>query len=158
MFPGRSSNSDGSVQSGDLSDENLALYEEQRWGRDGEGKIPYGVQDGVFKDVHFEFDSSNVSAQGQENIKNSAQALKADDTLFVEVEGHCDSRGTSEYNFALGEQRARAVKKLLEDHGIAAKRVSTVSYGEEIPVSKGEGESDFAKNRRAHFAVYRLKN
>lgn len=139
----------------DLSDENLALYEKQRW---SEGSnIPNAVEGGVFQDIYFEYDSSLVREDAHEKIRQSAEALKSDPTLQVEVEGHCDKRGTSEYNLALGAQRARSVQNLLLQYGVQANQISTVSYGEEIPIDPTDSEAAYAKNRRVHFAVYRLK-
>jgi len=79
--------------------------------------------------------------------------LKANPQVRVEIEGHCDERGTNEYNLALGIKRANSVKRYLVDLGISAGRLSAVSYGEELPLCKEQNEICWAKNRRAHFAI-----
>ncbi len=140
----------------DLSDENLALYEQRRW--DEGSNIPNAMEGELFQDVRFEYDSALIRADSHEAIRRNAEALKSDPTLRVEVEGHCDKRGTSEYNLALGEQRARSVQNLLINYGVSDDQVSTVSYGEEIPLDPADTESAYSRNRRVHFAVYRLKN
>ena len=150
---GRASHLDDNI---DLSDENLALYEQKRW--DEGSTIPNAMPGELFDDIQFEYDSSLIRAESHEAIRRNAEALKSDTTLRVEVEGHCDKRGTSEYNLALGEQRARGVKPLLMNYGVMDDQISTVSYGEEIPLDPSDSESAYAKNRRVHFAVYRLKN
>jgi peptidoglycan-associated lipoprotein len=143
--------SQGSDQS--LSDQDLALAESQRWA-DG-GSIPQAQAGGVFKDVHFDYDSSAVSAQYQSELKKNAELIRTDPTLRVEIEGHCDRRGTTDYNMALGERRAGAVGALLISFGAPAAQLSTVSYGEEVPLDPAETEEAYAKNRRVHFAVSR---
>ena len=137
---------------GYFSDEDLAA-ELDRWS--DESAIPTAVADGLFQDVHFEFDSAIVASPDREKIRSNADILMRDSTLQVEVEGHCDARGTNEYNLALGEERARAVASLMVGFGVSPKQISTISYGEELPLSTGNSEASFAQNRRAHFAVYR---
>lgn len=138
---------------GEFSDQDLAMQNQQRWA-DG-GTIPTAQAGGQFQDIYFAFDSSTVESQYFDVIQTVANALRADSALRVEVEGHCDSRGTSEYNMALGERRAGAVSKMLAGYGVPSSQITTVSYGEELPVVQSEDESAFAKNRRAHFAVNR---
>lgn len=106
------------------------------------------------EDIYFDFDRAFLSAMAQENLKRKAEWLLANQAATVTIEGHCDERGTSEYNLALGERRAESAKSFLLDLGIAAKRLSTVSYGEEKPVDPRSTEEAWAKNRRAHFVVY----
>lgn len=106
------------------------------------------------EDIYFAFDRSFLSPMAQANLKLKAQWLMANPAATVTIEGHCDERGTSEYNLALGERRAESAKSFLVDLGIAAKRLTTVSYGEENPVDPRSTEEAWAKNRRAHFVVY----
>ncbi len=148
---GCSSSSGG--KDGNISDQDLALSEQNRF---GEGNIP-GAESGsgAFKDVLFMYDSSTVPDEYQQQVRDAAQALQGDPSLHAEIEGHCDKRGTSEYNMALGERRAKAVASLLVSFGVPSSQLSTVSYGEEIPLVPGDSEDAYAKNRRAHFAVYR---
>jgi len=98
--------------------------------------------------VHFGFDKHDLTHEGQAVLAKQADWLKKWPQTNVVVEGHCDIRGTTEYNMALGERRAHAVKKGLVGHGIDAKRVETVSYGKEHPVDQATTEEAHAKNRR----------
>lgn len=101
--------------------------------------------------VNFEFDSSTLSNSETAKLKGNADWMKANAKATLTIEGHCDQKGSNEYNLALGERRAAAVKKLLTGYGVAANRLTTVSFGEEKLISQGESESEMAKNRRANF-------
>ncbi len=105
------------------------------------------------KPVFFELDSSDVNAEGQSVLNADAALLKKYATWTVTIEGHCDERGTAEYNLALGERRAVAARAYLVSLGISADRLRTVSYGKEFPFDPGHDEAAFAKNRRAHFVI-----
>ena len=105
------------------------------------------------KPVYFELDSSDLTAANQKTLDEDAALLKRYTSWTVTVEGHCDERGTAEYNLALGERRAIAARAYLISLGIAADRLRTVSYGKEFPFDPGHDESAFAKNRRAHFVI-----
>ena len=105
------------------------------------------------KPVYFELDSSDLSAANQKALDDNAALLKRYPSWAVTVEGHCDERGTAEYNLALGERRAIAARAYLVSLGIAADRLRTVSYGKEFPFDPGHDETAFAKNRRAHFVI-----
>ena len=105
------------------------------------------------KPVYFELDSSDLSAANQKTLDEDAALLKRYASWTVTVEGHCDERGTAEYNLALGERRAIAARAYLISLGIAADRLRTVSYGKEFPFDPGHDESAFIKNRRAHFVI-----
>jgi peptidoglycan-associated lipoprotein len=105
------------------------------------------------KPVYFELDSSDLTAANQKALDENAALLKRYPSWAVTVEGHCDERGTAEYNLALGERRAIAARAYLVSLGIAADRLRTVSYGKEFPFDPGHDESAFAKNRRAHFVI-----
>ena len=105
------------------------------------------------KPVYFELDSSDLTAANQKTLDEDAALLKRYASWTVTVEGHCDERGTAEYNLALGERRAIAARAYLISLGIAADRLRTVSYGKEFPFDPGHDESAFAKNRRAHFVI-----
>lgn len=105
-------------------------------------------------DIHFDFDKYNLKPLAQTTLKNAAPAwLKYKDYKLV-VEGHCDERGTMEYNLALGQKRADEAAKFLVDLGIEKERIKTISYGEEMPLDKGHNEEAWAKNRRAHFVIF----
>ena len=98
--------------------------------------------------VYFNYDNYNIDSIGSDKIKNLAAIVKKNG-LNVRVEGHCDERGTREYNLALGERRANAIAELLIINGVSKANIMTVSYGEEKPSARGSNESSWSKNRRA---------
>jgi peptidoglycan-associated lipoprotein len=101
--------------------------------------------------VHFELDSSTLTTETRRQLSENAEWIKANPKVTVQIEGHCDSRGSVEYNLALGERRAKAVKNYMVSLGIDSKRLTIISYGEEKPVAQGDSEEAYAKNRRANF-------
>lgn len=105
------------------------------------------------EDIHFEFDSSTLTMETQLILKKKAEWLQNNPEATSTIEGHCDERGTSEYNLALGDRRATSAKNFLVDLGISASRLTTISYGEERPVDLGKNEEAWAKNRRCHFTI-----
>lgn len=107
----------------------------------------------LFKDIHFEFDKYDVRREDEEVLRENAAWLKKNPKMKIQIEGHCDERGTAEYNLALGERRANMTKKYLLSLGISSDRISTISYGEEKPLDPGHNEEAWAKNRRAHIVV-----
>ena len=102
-------------------------------------------------DIYFEFDRSDLSQPARERLEEIAAWMETERSMRLRIEGHADERGTSEYNLALGERRANAVKKYLTALGIEGGRLKTISYGEEMPVDLVQAESGWAKNRRVHF-------
>jgi len=118
-----------------------------------EAKMQAAKREFEDQDIHFEYDSSKLSSKAKMLLKEKAAWLKANYSASVIVEGHCDNRGTTEYNLALGEQRASAVKAYLINLGVSAARLNTISYGEEQPLDSSQTEQAFSKNRRAHFAI-----
>lgn len=107
--------------------------------------------------VYFEYDKYNVQAEEMGKVENVANFLKGQSTLAVLVEGHCDERGTPEYNRALGERRALSVREALINLGVNGDRVHTTSYGEDQPVESGQSEAAYARNRRGEFVLLRPK-
>jgi len=105
------------------------------------------------KDVFFDFDKSNIRDDQKAALNDNVGWLKANGRAKITLEGHCDERGTSEYNLGLGERRAKAVKDYLVAAGIAADRVATISYGKERPFVLGHDESAWKWNRRGHFVI-----
>jgi peptidoglycan-associated lipoprotein len=101
----------------------------------------------------FGLDSADLDDQGRQVVAANADILKKFSTWSVTIEGHCDERGTAEYNLALGERRAVSVKTYLVSLGIAPNRIRTVSYGKEFPFDPGHDDSAWAQNRRAHFVI-----
>lgn len=121
--------------------------------RFGSGNIPGAEGDGMFKDVHFDYDSSSISDSGRQAVEFNVQVLQQNAGASVTLEGHCDERGTADYNMALGAERAKVVADNLASFGVARSRINTISYGEEIPLEAGGSEASWAKNRRVHFAL-----
>ncbi len=102
-------------------------------------------------DVQFDFDKYEIRPDAARVLDKSAKWLKAHTTSLILIEGHCDMRGTSEYNMVLGERRAKATMSYLMSRGVEARRMAVVSYGEDKPVCSQSTEACWAKNRRAHF-------
>lgn len=114
---------------------------------DGMGSMP------MQEDIYFEFDKAALTAAAKESLIRKADWLEKHSTARVIIEGHCDERGTPEYNLALGERRAQSTKLFLVDLGVNPVRLTIVSYGEEQPADPGQTEESWTRNRRAHFAV-----
>ena len=108
---------------------------------------------GLIKPVFFAFDSAELSPDAVATLKANADALRKYGTWKITIEGHCDERGTAEYNLALGEKRSVAARTYLVTLGIGADRIQTVSYGKEFPFDPGHNEEAWAKNRRAQFVI-----
>lgn len=108
---------------------------------------------GGLQTVYFAFDSSTLGTDAQDSLKANAEFLKTNTTVDVQVEGHCDERGGIQYNLALGERRAKAVRDYLVALGVAKARISVVSYGKEKPSAFGHDEAAWGKNRRGNFVV-----
>jgi peptidoglycan-associated lipoprotein len=114
-----------------------------------------GGEGGPLADIYFEYDSAALSDEARATLERHAQWLQSRRDVRVFVEGHCDERGTVDYNLALGEQRARAARDYLVSLGVAADRLRVVTYGKERPLDPAHTEAAYAKNRRAHFGVSR---
>jgi peptidoglycan-associated lipoprotein len=115
-----------------------------------EGEV---LESKLLKDIHFDFDKYNIRPGDAEILNENAALLKKYPKVKVQIEGHCDERGTVEYNLALGERRANTTKKYLVSLGVSADRISTISYGKERPLDPGHNEEAWAKNRRAHTVI-----
>ena len=105
------------------------------------------------EDIYFDFDKSTLTPSAQDSLLRKAEWLRENPDATVTIEGHCDNRGTNEYNLALGDRRAESAKAFLVDLGIDASRLTTISYGEERPVDPRNNEEAWSKNRRDHFVV-----
>lgn len=105
--------------------------------------------------VYFSFDDYTLDSSSQERLQRLADYMKSNSSVVVQIEGHCDERGSIEYNLALGERRAQSVKNFLTQLGVDGSRLPTISYGEEKPAADGHDESTWTKNRRAEFVVSR---
>ena len=130
----------------DLSEERLS--EEMADQRTASAKVMFENED-----IYYEFDSIRLSPDAQEILTKKAKWLRANPEATVTIEGHCDNRGTNEYNLALGEGRAQSAKAFLVDLGIKSTRLNTISYGEERPIDRTQTEDAWARNRRAHFVI-----
>ena len=107
----------------------------------------------IFSDINFEYDQYRVLDRDVPTLEGVAAWLRENPEARLLIEGHCDERGTNEYNMALGEQRALAARRYLVGLGIDSGRLTTISYGEERPKALGTAEGSWSQNRRAHFAV-----
>ena len=117
-------------------------------------KIEDAVRDMfISEDIYFDFNDSLLTTNAQEILRQKAAWMRNNPEAHVVVEGHCDERGTAEYNLALGNQRAASAKDFLRDLGLPTSQIRTISYGEEKPIDKGSNEDAWAKNRRVHFEI-----
>lgn len=111
------------------------------------------ARDALTDIVFFEYDSDEITATAEQKLEAKAAVLRANPGVRLRIEGHCDQRGSTEYNLALGQRRAEAVRAYLVNLGIDGSRLSTLSYGKERPLVEGDDEEAYARNRRAEFAV-----
>lgn len=107
------------------------------------------------EDIHFDFDRAVLREDAKEILRKKSAWLLDNLSIGILIEGHCDERGTTEYNLALGERRAASAKSYLISRGVDINRITTISYGEERPLDPGRNEEAWAKNRRAHFVIIR---
>ncbi len=107
----------------------------------------------LYEDIYFEFDKSNLLPMAQITLKKKAEYLYNHPNITIVIEGHCDERGTNEYNLALGDRRGESAKSFLVDLDISPSRLTAISYGEERPVDPRHNREAWAKNRRAHFVI-----
>jgi peptidoglycan-associated lipoprotein len=148
-----------------LKEEEARLKEEEaKLARKGElekslvAKKERGIEGEVFeskllKDIRFDYDKYDIRRVDEEILRENAAFLKKNPKMKIQIEGHCDERGTVEYNLALGERRANNTKRYLVSLGITSDRISTISFGKERPLDPGHHEEAWAKNRRAHIVV-----
>ena len=115
-----------------------------------EGEV---FESSLLKDNHFDFDKYDIRPKDVAILRENAALLKKYPKVKIQIEGHCDERGTVEYNLALGERRATSTKNYLVSLGISADRLSTISYGKERPLDPGHNEEAWTKNRRAHTVI-----
>lgn len=105
------------------------------------------------KDIYFRFDQYDLDDQSRDTLRQNARYLQANSGAMIEIQGHCDERGTNNYNIALGERRSHSTKMYLVSQGISARRIHTISYGEERPFCFDSSDACWLKNRRAHFRI-----
>ena len=111
------------------------------------------LRESAFETIYFDFDKSDIRSDQRDRMNRNARLLYDNKNVMVRLEGHCDERGTNEYNMALGDRRANSVRQFLVDYGISDSRITTISYGEERPVDPGHNEDAWAKNRRCEFKI-----
>lgn len=143
-------NDPGSITEGNLTQKGPEETPEDSMKAHQEGTLP---ATGPLADVFFDFDRSELAQEARDVLQRNSDWIKQNPAVNIEIEGHADSRGTAEYNLALGARRAQAVKDYLVTLGNAPERLSTISYGEELPVCGVDAEECWQKNRRAHFVV-----
>lgn len=113
----------------------------------------YVTRNGLLGDVYFDFDKAELTEESRTRLARNADWLRSHPEFEVRIEGHCDERGTNEYNLALGERRAAAAREYLTSLGVAARNLTTLSYGEERPQCSDSTEGCWSRNRRAHFLI-----
>ena len=141
------------------ADQEARLAAEQRAKEEAEARVAPQAEaaavkeEMTFKDVLFEYDKFSLKPESRDILKQLAEWLTNNRNNIVLIEGNCDERGTTEYNLALGERRAKEAMKYLVELGVDGKRIKTISYGKERPLDPGNTEEAWAKNRRDHFVV-----
>ncbi len=153
---------EGEAKEKEVKEKEAARLKEEQAKREFErslvAKRTPGIEGEVFessllKPILFDFDKYDIQPGDAEILKGNSALLKKFPNVKIQIEGHCDERGTNEYNLALGERRANSTKKYLTSLGVTADRVSTISYGEEKAMDPGHNEEAWTKNRRAHFVI-----
>ncbi len=122
-------------------------------GGDGSGDYSAGIGLGTLDRIFFDFDASTITSSAADTLKKNAKTIKGNAKMKVLVEGHCDDRGTTEYNIALGERRAKAGLDYLVGLGVERSRLDMKSWGEERPLDMGQSEASYKKNRRDEFVI-----
>ena len=133
--------------------EEQRLFEESLTAKKYPGIEGEVLESTLLKDIHFAFDRYDLTDEARRILTENAKILLAHPNLIIQIEGHCDERGSNEYNLALGERRAVSAKLYLIRLGVEGKRLSTISYGEEMPLDPRQTEEAWAKNRRCHFVI-----
>jgi peptidoglycan-associated lipoprotein len=127
--------------------------ERERMDRERLERETAGAREVLTEIIFFEYDSDQISGQAEETLRLKAAVLAANPNVRLRIEGHADQRGSTEYNLALGQRRAEAVRAFLANYGVNPDRFATVSFGKERPLVEGDGEDSWARNRRAEFGI-----
>ncbi|HEU4456621.1 MAG TPA: OmpA family protein [Longimicrobium sp.] len=138
-----------------LANEERDRLERERLDRERRDReaVTAAAREALTEIVFFEYDSDEITGEARERLEMKAAVMRDNPTVRLRIEGHADQRGSTEYNLALAQRRAEAVRAFLENYGIASGRFATISYGKERPLVEGEGEEAWARNRRAEFAI-----
>jgi peptidoglycan-associated lipoprotein len=136
-----------------MNDQNMNPGGGSSLGKYQNGTLGANGENGPLSDIHFGYNEATIQPQDNSILKSNADWLSAHNGTRVQIEGHCDDRGSEEYNIALGARRAQAAKDYLATLGISGDRMSTISYGKELPVCTEATDDCWAQNRRDHFAV-----
>jgi peptidoglycan-associated lipoprotein len=143
-----------SMEAGRAGREGRGITEEDiSRGAEGRSDGPGPMTDSLIRDIYFDFDSYTLKGDDLPRLRDLATWLKGNKRSLVTIEGHCDERGSIEYNMALGQKRAEAVREYLLTLGVDRGRIKTISYGKETPIDPGRTEEAWAKNRRAHMMI-----
>jgi peptidoglycan-associated lipoprotein len=137
----------------DEQDLREGILEDSQLDATGYREITDPAMQAVFQDIRFDFDRFSIRPDARVTLKGIAEWMLRNPSTYLLIEGHCDERGTSEYNLALGERRANSTKKYLVQLGVAGNRIATISYGKEKPLDPRSNEEAWAKNRRCHFLI-----
>lgn len=146
---------DGRARADSMRADSIARAERDRAERDRRAREAAAsvAREALTEIVFFEYDSDEITPTAEDKLNTKAAVLRSNPNVRLRIEGHCDQRGSTEYNLALGQRRAEAVRAYLVNLGIDGGRLSTISYGKEKPLMEGDGEDSYARNRRAEFAV-----
>jgi peptidoglycan-associated lipoprotein len=142
----------GNTGAGGIGENGLGANGSSSLNRFQKGTLGANEQ-GPLSDIHFDYNDYSVRAQDGEILKSNADWMTKNSAARVQIEGHCDNRGSEEYNIALGAKRAQAAKDYLQTLGVAPDRMSTISYGKELPLCSEDTDECWAQNRRDHFVV-----
>ncbi len=140
-------------QAGEMTEEELAAQKEAAQRRQQAERARAAKEEFLDENVYFGFDDSTLTRKARQILAQKVDWLRSNPSVDVVIEGHCDERGTKEYNMALGQRRAQSIKNFLVNAGIDPDRLETISYGEERPVDPRHNEMAWAKNRRGHFRI-----
>jgi peptidoglycan-associated lipoprotein len=146
---------DGGSRADSLRADSIAMAERARADRERRDReaATSVAREALTEIVFFEYDSDEITPTAEDKLQSKAAVLRANPGVRLRIEGHCDQRGSTEYNLALGQRRAEAVRAYLLNLGIDGARLSTTSFGKERPLMEGDDEESLARNRRAEFAV-----
>lgn len=140
---------EGGVEGAEMSESASPVLADKDIGLDAQGSDSGRISG--LETIYFDYDKAALTAAARATLKANAEWMKANSKLTLQIEGHTDSRGSTEYNLSLGERRAKSVRTYLEGLGVEGRRLTVLSYGEEKPLASGDTESAYSKNRRANF-------